>query len=167
VIMKTPILNNKQIEQKINRLAHQVLENNHEESEIIIAGIASRGFVLAKRIATILQDISNIKVHVEEIKVNKETPIKSKVNFPFADKELEGKVVFVVDDVVNSGRTLIYAVRHFLTVPVKKLRTLVLVDRGHNKFPIRADYVGISLATTLQEHVSVEFSKGKDAVYLQ
>ena len=164
---KTTILNNKQIEQKINRLAHQVLENNYEESEIIIAGIASRGFVLAKRIAAILQDISNIKVHVEEIKVNKDTPIKSKVDFPFSDEELEGKVIFVVDDVVNSGRTLIYAVRHFLNVPVKKLRTLVLVDRSHNRYPIRADYVGISLATTLQEHVSVEFSKGKDAVYLQ
>ena len=165
--MRTIILDNKQIEQKINRLAHQVFENNHEESEIIIAGIASRGFVLAERIAVILQDISSIKVRVEEIKVNKIDPISSKINVPFADKDLEGKVVFVVDDVVNSGRTLIYVVRHFLNVPVKKLRTLVLVDRGHNRYPIRADYVGLSLATTLQEHVSVEFSKGKDVVYLQ
>ncbi|PCH92020.1 MAG: phosphoribosyltransferase [Bacteroidetes bacterium] len=164
---KTAILNNKQIEQKINRLAHQVLENNYEESEIIIAGIASRGYVLAKRIAKILQEISSIKVQVAELKVHKEGPIKRKATFPLADNELDGKVIFVVDDVVNSGRTLIYAVRHFLSAPVKKLRTLVLVDRSHNNYPVRADYVGISLATTLQEHVSVEFSKGEDVVYLQ
>ncbi|MFH1319401.1 MAG: phosphoribosyltransferase family protein [Bacteroidota bacterium] len=163
---KTIVLNSKQIEQKINRLAHQVYENNYEESEIIVAGIATRGYILAQRIAKVLKSISPMKVQVGEIKINKNTPLSDAIEFPITDDELKNKVIFLVDDVINSGRTLIYAVRYFLRVRVKKLRTIVLVDRRHNIFPVRADYVGISLSTTLQEHVSVDLGKGKEAVYL-
>lgn len=165
--MKTIVLSKRQIEQKINRIAHEIYENNFEESEIIVAGIATRGYILAKRIAKVLESISPIKVQLGKIEINKKDPLSEVIKFPMTDVELHHKSVFLVDDVINSGRTLIYAVKHFLKVPVKKLRTVVLVDRGHNIFPVKADYVGISLSTTLQEHVTVELGKGKDIVYLQ
>ena len=72
----------------------------------------------------------------------------------------------MVDDVLNSGKTLIYGVKHFLTIPIKKISTVVLVDRNHKRFPIQADYVGLSLATTMQEHINVEFEEGNDSVFL-
>jgi len=115
----------------------------------------------------VLESISPMKVRLGKIEINKKDPLCEVIKFPLSDVELRHKVVFLVDDVINSGKTLIYAVKHFLKVPVKKLRTVVLVDRSHNIFPVKADYVGISLSTTLQEHVTVELGKGKDVVYLQ
>ena len=165
--MKTIVLNKKQIEQKINRIAHEIYENNFEEDEMIMAGIANRGHVLAKRIAKVLESISPMKVQLGKIEINKKDPLCEVIKFPLTDAELRHKSVFLVDDVINSGKTLIYAVKHFLKVPVKKIRTVVLVDRSHNIFPVKADYVGISLSTTLQEHVTVELGKGKEVVYLQ
>lgn len=165
--MKTVVLNKRQIKQKIDRLAHEIYENNFEEDEIIVAGIAARGYILAKRIVKVLESISPMKVRLGKIEINKKDPLCEAIKFPLTDDELHHKVIFLVDDVINSGHTLIYAVKHFLKVPVKKLRTVVLVNRSHNIFPIKADYVGISLSTTLQEHVTVELDKGKDVVYLQ
>ena len=165
--MKTVVLNKRQIEQKIDRLAHEIYENNFEEDEIIVAGIAARGYILAKRIAKVLESISPMKVQLGKIEINKKDPLSDTIKFPLTDDELHHKVIFLVDDVIDSGQTLIYAVKYFLRVPVKKLRTVVLVNRSHNMFPIKADYVGISLSTTLQEHVTVELAKGKDEVYLQ
>ena len=165
--MKTIVLNPDQIEQKVNRLAYQIYENNCNEKEIVIAGIKGRGFLFAKWITRILDDISSIKVRVGEVSINKAEPLSEPIKFSIKEKDLKDKVVIVVDDVVNSGRTLIYGVNYFLKFPVKKLRTMVMVDRSHNTFPVRADFVGISLSTTLQEHVSVELSKGKPTIYLQ
>ena len=165
--MKTMVLNSNQIQQKINRLAYQLLENNYEESEVYIVGIAERGFLLAERIATVLESISNLKVHLGKIKLNKNDPMDGSIECAFDNEKLSGKVVLLVDDVVNSGKTLIYAVNYFLKFPLKKLRTVVLIDRKHNKFPVKADFVGVSLSTTLQEHVSVELGNGSDSVFLQ
>lgn len=165
--MKTKVLDSNQIQQKINRLAYQLLENNYEESEVYIVGIAERGFFLAERIAAVLESISNLKVHLGKIKLNKNDPMDGSIECAFDKKKLSGKVVLLVDDVVNSGKTLIYAVNYFLKFPLKKLRTVVLIDRKHNKFPVKADFVGVSLSTTLQEHVSVELGNGSDSVFLQ
>ena len=82
------------------------------------------------------------------------------------EKEYVKKVVILVDDVLNSGKTLMYAAKHFLTTPLNKLSTLVLVDRNHNRYPIKADYVGLSLATTLQEYINVELKGANKGVYL-
>lgn len=165
--MKTKVLDKVQIEQKINRLAYQLYENNFEEKEVFIVGIADRGFVLAERIGVVLQNISHLKIHIGKIKMDKDNPMNTDIYCSLDMKKLSGKVVFLVDDVVNSGRTLVYAVNHFLKVSLKKLRTIVLIDRKHNNFPVRADFVGVSLSTTLQEHVSVELGGEADAVYLQ
>ena len=164
--MKTKVLNSIQIEQKINRLAHQLYENNYSESEIVVLGIADRGFVLAKRIVEVVNKISEVNVLLAEVKVNKQNPMNEEIQFSLDKSILEGKVVFLVDDVINSGKTMIYVVNDILMAPVKKLRTIVLVDRKHNNYPIRADYVGVSLSTTLQEHVVVDLDNGNDVVEL-
>ena len=164
---KTLILTNKQIEQKINRIAYQIYENNYDEKEIIIAGIAPNGYLLSKRIADALQSISPIKTTLIEIVIDKEDPLSAEIKISLTDKELKNKVIVLVDDVLNSGKTLIFGAKPFLSSPVKRLTTAVLVDRGHNRYPIKADFVGLSLSTTLQEHITVELNKkGNDAVYL-
>jgi pyrimidine operon attenuation protein / uracil phosphoribosyltransferase len=164
---KTLILNSKQIGQKINRIAYEIYENNYDEKEIVIAGIAKNGFLLAAKIAEVLQNISKIKVQLIEITLDKENPFSSDLKLKLTDKELKNKVIILVDDVLNSGKTLIFGAKLFLNSPVKRLTTAVLVDRGHNRYPIKADVVGLSLSTTLQEHITVELNKkGKETVYL-
>jgi len=164
---KTLILNSKQIEQKINRIAYEIVENNYTEKEIIIAGISKNGFLLAQRLNAVLKKIASIKTTLIEIVIDKENPLAKEIKISLSEKELKNKVVILVDDVLNSGKTLIFGAKPFLVSPLKRLTTVVLVDRGHNRYPIKADFVGLSLSTTLQEHISVELDKkGKEAVYL-
>jgi len=164
---KTLVLNSKQIDQKINRIAYEILENNYTEKEIIIAGISKNGFLLAQRLNTVLKKIASIKTTLIEIVIDKENPLAKEIKISLSEKELKNKVVILVDDVLNSGKTLIFGAKPFLVSPLKRLTTVVLVDRGHNRYPIKADFVGLSLSTTLQEHISVELDKkGKEAVYL-
>lgn len=132
-----------------------------------MAGIAKNGYELAERISKKLEEISPIKVTLGQILLNKKLPLSEKVKVSLSEKELKDKVVIVVDDVLESGRTMMYGIDPFLKYSVKRLATIVLVDRDHHSFPIKADFVGISLATTLQEHISVELGGGaSDAVYL-
>ena len=162
---KTLVLNKQQLQQKIDRLAWQIYEQNYKEKEIIIAGIANRGVLIAKKIAKKLTEISAIKVKLATIKVDKDNPFYKDIEVDISEKEYKNKVLILVDDVLNSGKTLIYGAKYFLSVPLKRLSTLVLVDRNHNRFPIKADFVGLSLSTTLKEHISVELEKNV-GVYL-
>src|ERR1035437_6643476 len=164
---KTLILSNRQIQQRIDRIAYQIYENNYQEKEIIVAGISKNGYTLAERISEKLMEISPIKVKLAEVTMNKKEPLSGKVKVNLPEKELKAKVVIVVDDVLESGRTMIYGIDPFLKSSVRRLTTVVLVDRAHHSYPIKADFVGISLATTMQEHISVELNGAKnDAVYL-
>ncbi len=164
---RTLVLSPKQVSQRLNRLAWQVYENCCDEKEIVVAGIAPSGYKLAERIVTILGEISPLKVTLCEVKVDKDNPLGETAKIELDEKSLEDKTVIVVDDVSNSGRTLMYGVKLFLEFPVRSVRTLVLVDRDHNRFPVKTNFVGLSLATTLQEHISVEINKkGEAAVYL-
>jgi pyrimidine operon attenuation protein/uracil phosphoribosyltransferase len=165
---KTLILDHDKITQKVNRIAYQIFEDNYTEKEIIMAGIAPKGFQFAKLLSETLENISKIKIQLVELKINKDSPIDSKIELSINEKDLSNKVIIVVDDVLNSGRTLIYGVNYFLNGPIKKLSTAVLVNRNHRRFPIHADYVGTSLSTTLQDHVEVKFSPtGKHTVHLK
>ena len=161
---KTLVLNKKQLAQKIDRLAWQIYEQNYKEKEIIIAGIDSRGVLISKRIAKKLTEISTVKLKLATIRLDKENPYND-IDVDISEKEYKDKVLILVDDVINSGKTLMYGAHYFLSVPLKKLSTVVLVDRNHNRFPIKADFVGLSLSTTLKEHVSVELEKN-EGVYL-
>jgi pyrimidine operon attenuation protein / uracil phosphoribosyltransferase len=159
------ILDKKQLQQKVNRLAWQVYERNYTQKEIVIVGIEKRGVELSKRLANVISDISDLKVSSATISLDKDNPYSSEIIFSLDSKQIENKVVILVDDVLNSGKTLMYATKEFLSVPIQKLSTLVLVNRNHNRFPVKADYEGMSLSTTLQEHINVVFGK-EEGVYL-
>ncbi|MCD6543256.1 MAG: phosphoribosyltransferase [Flavobacteriaceae bacterium] len=162
---RTIILTNQQINHKIRRIAYQVYENNIDEKEIILAGIKNKGFILAKKLKIALETISSIKVQLCEVKINKRSPL-DKIETSLPSEAYKNKSLVLVDDVLNSGSTLIYATRHFLDVPLKQFKTFVLVNRNHKKYPIKADFKGISLSTSLQEHISVEFENDSAIAYL-
>lgn len=154
----TLILDSRQIENKIRRMAYQVYEQNSEENEIILAGIKNSGYKLAERLKEVLTDISTIKVILGEVKLDKKNPLAG-IESSLKNEECRDKVVILVDDVLNSGSTIMYGARYFMSVPLKKLQTLVLVNRSHKKYPINADYKGILLSTSLNEMVQVSFGK--------
>jgi pyrimidine operon attenuation protein/uracil phosphoribosyltransferase len=159
------ILNNQEIKHKITRIAYQIYETFVDEEEIVIGGIASNGFVFAKKIATELEKISTIKVVLCEVFINKQN-VNEPITTSLSVEQYQNKGLILVDDVLNSGTTLIYGVKHFLEVPLKKLKTAVLIDRNHKKYPVKADFKGISLSTSLQEHVQVVFDDKGDYAYL-
>jgi pyrimidine operon attenuation protein/uracil phosphoribosyltransferase len=158
---KNIILTNQEIEHKIKRIAYQIYETFVEDDEIVIAGIATNGFIFAEKLATALESISSIKVSLCEVQINKQKP-ESPINTSLTKDQYANKGLVLVDDVLNSGTTLIYAVRHFLDVPLKKFKTAVLVDRNHKKYPVKADFKGISLSTSLLEHVQVVFDENNN-----
>lgn len=150
------ILNNQEIEHKIKRIAYQVYETFVDETSIIIAGISSNGYVFAEKIAQCLKEIATIEVILCEVKINKLNPGDS-ITTSIDKAVYRDKGIVLCDDVLNSGTTLVYGVKHFLEVPIKKLKTAVLVDRNHKKYPVKVDFKGISLSTSSHEHVSVFF----------
>lgn len=160
-----PILNQEEIKHKIRRIAYQIYESNVEEEEVIIAGILKNGYELARRLEKELNDISPIKTTLCKVEIDKKNPL-GEINTSLDSKDYQDKAIILVDDVLNSGTTLIYGVRHFLKVPLKHFKTAVLVDRNHKKYPVKADFKGISLSTSLSETVKVIFEKGKDRVEL-
>jgi pyrimidine operon attenuation protein/uracil phosphoribosyltransferase len=150
------ILSKEEIEQKIQRIAYQILETFGEEEPIILAGIGQNGFILCKKIHDKLTEIMPGTLLLCEVNINKQNPIETVTTSISSDLYQNNNVV-LIDDVLNTGTTLIYAVRHFLNVPLKKLKTAVLVDRNHKKYPVKADFKGISLSTSTKEHVQVVF----------
>lgn len=163
---KNIILNNDEIAFKIKRIAFQIYETFINEEEIVIAGIQGNGSIFADKIASELKTISPIKVILCEVIMEKKNP-SATVTTSIPKNEYENKGLIIVDDVLNSGTTLIYGVRHFLDVPLKKFKTAVLVDRNHKKYPIKADFKGISLSTSLLENVQVIFSSSGDYAFLE
>jgi len=163
---KNKILSHEEIQHKINRIAYQIYETFADEKEIIIVGIKSEGLLFASKLADRLKSISDITVTFCNIEMNKKEP-HLPIKISIKEEAYTNKSIVLVDDVLNSGSTLIYAIKHLLKVPIKKFKTAVLVDRNHKRFPVKADFKGISLSTSLMEHVSVVFSNAGDAVYLQ
>ena len=164
--MKSQILNHQQILHKINRIAYQIYEANVDEPEIVLAGIEGGGLLFAKKIAAVLSHITNATITLCTVDMNKENPLQSGVTTSLAEKAYQNKSVILIDDVLNSGTTLIYGVHYFLKTPLKQLKTAVLVNRNHKKYPVKADYKGISLSTSLHEHITVKFTSKAYSVYL-
>ncbi|WP_316823195.1 phosphoribosyltransferase family protein [Pedobacter gandavensis] len=161
------ILDKKQIQQKINRIAYQILEDNLNEKEIVLAGIWDRGYKVALRLKKVLAKISDLKITMLKIELDR---LNSKLvaNTDLDESHWKNKVIILVDDVLNSGKTLAYGLGVFLNTPHKKIRTVVLVDRSHKIFPIATDFVGLQMATVLKEHVDVviDVDGEEDRVYL-
>lgn len=162
---KNIILNNQEIEHKIKRIAYQIYETFVDEEEIVIAGISKSGYVFAEKIAQTLSAISELRVSLCEVHIDKQNP-SNEITTSLDKKDYENKGLVLVDDVLNSGTVLAYGIRYFLDVPLKKFKTAVLVDRNHKKYPVKADFKGISLSTSLQEHVQVVFETDDNHAYL-
>ena len=150
---KNYILNQAVTEKKMRRMALEIIENNPDVKEIILAGVKERGCVVAKSIQKMLAEISQVKTDFVEISLDKKHPKDVTLS---REMDFNDKVIIIIDDVANSGRTLLYALKPFLSFYPKKVQSLVLVERSHNSFPVRSDYVGLSVSTTLQENICVE-----------
>ena len=157
---KKVVINDNQIRSKLKRISYQILETNLQNSVIVIAGIESNGYLIAKELKKTLNKLSNIEVILCKVKIDKKNPRKP-IETSISKNEYSNKSIVLVDDVLNSGSTLVYAVKHFLEVELSQFKTAVLVDRNHKKFPVKADYKGISLSTSIQNQVIVEFKGSK------
>jgi pyrimidine operon attenuation protein/uracil phosphoribosyltransferase len=165
--MGLKLLDERQIKQKIKRLAIQILENNFGEEEIILAGINNNGMGFAKMIHKQLKKITTIKLTLTRIQLSPANPLKTEVIIGLPLEHLEDKVIIIVDDVANTGRTIFYAIKPLLNILPKKVEVAVLVDRQHKSFPIKVDYKGLSLATTLHENIDVHIlGEEEEAVFL-
>lgn len=161
------ILNQHQIQQKIQRLAIQILENNFEERELILAGINNNGLTFAKMLLEQLEKISDIRFTLTQIRINPADPTNEEVVLQLPLEKVRDRVIIIIDDVANTGRTIFYGCKPLFRTLPKKVEVAVLVDRKHKSFPIKVDYVGLSLATTLMENIDVQIKDVEDpAVFL-
>jgi len=159
------ILDKEQIDRKLHRMAYELWEHNSEETSITMIGIENGGIILAENLAKLLREISPIEVRVQSISINKKNPLNHAID---VDHDLNGRSIVLVDDVANSGKTILYSLQSLLSYNLKKVSVAVLVDRKHKSFPISSDIVGHTLATTLQEHIEVEVDGNEIiAAYLQ
>jgi pyrimidine operon attenuation protein / uracil phosphoribosyltransferase len=154
------ILNNSQINNKIRRIALQILESNIDEEKIVLAGISKNGFLIAEKIKQVISDYSKVNIILTKVLINKKD-LLSDVTTSITKNDYTNKSVVLVDDVLHSGATLIYGVKHFLNTPLKQLKTAVLINRNHKKFPVKADFKGLSLSTSINEHVEIVFTNNK------
>lgn len=166
VAERSLILDAAQIKQKIKRMAFEIYENNFKEKSLVIAGLDGQGYTLAKLLVKELEAISPIHVLLVKVSLDKQAPQQGDVTLDCDTKEVKKKCVIVVDDVLNTGRTLAYGLKPFLNTEVKKIETAVLVNRSHTLFPIYPKYTGYELSTTIKDHVEVTLGK-ETAVYLK
>jgi pyrimidine operon attenuation protein/uracil phosphoribosyltransferase len=163
--MSIEILNHPQIAHRTRRIAYQIAEEFYEETQIIIAGIADGGYRFASLLKKELEKISEADVQICKVLIDKENP-RNQITTSLNQSEYQNKGVVLCDDVLNSGTTLMYGVRHFLDVPLSRFKTAVLVNRNHKKYPVKADYKGLSLSTTLEEHIKVKLDESNFSVTL-
>ncbi len=154
---KQLVLDASQVEKKITRICYEIYEANLEEELVILYGITKKGYLLAQRLAKGIESLSPLKVVCLKATLIKKDAFVPSVELEHFD--LNKKSVLIVDDVLNTGYTLAYVFKEVLNHPVKKISTVVLVDRKHRRFPVRADIVGLTLSTTLESHIEVSISK--------
>lgn len=163
----TSILDRKQTLQKIKRIAYEIYENNFQEEEVVLAGIYDKGYLFAQMLQRELTAISPLRVRLVKISLEKFSPVQSAVSLDCPAGHLRHKSIVVVDDVLNTGRTLMHSLQPLLQIEIKKIQIAVMVDRSHRTFPVAAGYVGYSLSTTIQEHIEVVLEEGERfGVYL-
>jgi pyrimidine operon attenuation protein / uracil phosphoribosyltransferase len=153
------VLDAVKVNQKITRIAYEIIENNFKEKKLVIAGIDGQGYLLAKQIAAELGRISPVQIHLVKVSLDKFSPQQSEVTLDTENNDIKKKCVVLVDDVLNTGRTLAYGMKPFLNIEVKKIEVAVLVNRSNTLFPITPTYTGYELATTLTDHVEVVLGK--------
>lgn len=154
------IIDERRVNQMIKRMAYEVYENNFSEKEIILVGVFEKGYQLADLIREQLIQIADpIKITLVRLDVDKNTPLASEVKLDIAHSKLKKKSVLIVDDVLNSGRTMAHCLTALMQAEIKRIETIVLVDRSHKRFPLLANYKGYELSTTIDEHVEVRLNE--------
>ena len=150
------ILNDRQVRQKIKRLAIEIVEHNIDEKQIILAGINNNGMTFARLLEEQLKTFCEQEIVMTRLVINPAKPLSTEVQLEMPIKKLKNKVIIIVDDVANTGRTIFYACKPLLETLPKKVEVAVMIDRTHKSFPIKVDYYGMSLATTLLEDIKVK-----------
>lgn len=164
---RNTILNEEQILQKIKRMAYEIFERNIKEKKLTIVGIFKQGYHLAQLLEDELNTIAPFEVQLVKMELNKLDPVKSEVRMDIDEDRLNGSPIILVDDVLNTGKTMAYCLRPFLKRDIKKLEIAVLVNRSHKQFPISANYQGYELATTINEHIEVVLGPKKKYAFLR
>lgn len=159
------LLNPAEINQKIKRMAYEILEANYNEKKIILAGICEQGELIARQLAKHLEEISSLEIIVTRIDLEKSHPFRQASDTINSEIKFDNRVIIMVDDVLHTGKTIAYGLKPFLDKKIKKIEVAVLVDRSHTEFPIKATYIGYELSTTLSDNIQVVL-KGKKGVYL-
>lgn len=164
---RTLIMDPKRVEHKLQRIARQIREKHFSEEELVIIGIREDGERIAQRLQEILEDVGQFEIHPAAISMDKSSPLSGAFKASIDPEHLDKRSVILVDDVINSGKTLAYSTQWILQRPVRSITTVALVDREHHRFPIRADLVGTTLATTMKQHIEVEAMAEGEQVYLE
>ena len=163
--MKTIVLDERQINQKLDRIAYQIVEDTITDDTLLLVGIKGNGVKIAEELALILEKIGQQKITVCELTIDKKNPLSEEITVDISLNSYSGHTIILIDDVINSGRTMQYALMKLLENSPKKIKTVALVDRKHRNFPIRCDYEGLTLSTTLQDRIEVELD-GERRAYL-
>ena len=159
------ILKQNRIDRIVKRISFQIHEKNQNSSEVVLIGVLKNGFILSELIEKELKKISKSEVKLFSIKINKKNPLNP-IELNCDLSELKNKSIVLIDDVLNSGKTLIYCVKYLLEVPISNFNTAVLIDRNHKKFPIKIDFKGISLSTSIKENVTVVFGNKNSHAFI-
>ena len=152
------ILSKDVADKKLRRMALEVAERNYEKDSLILIGIKENGIFIAKKIAEYLKGVFKGKIEMMDLWIDKKQPREIKLS---KEADFNDKNILLIDDVANSGRTMLFALKPLLQQLPKQIQTLALVERAHKQFPIAVDYVGISVSTTLQENIVVEVKDGE------
>lgn len=156
--MKKQILTEEVALKKLKRIALEVAERNFNEKELLLIGIKENGIVIAQIISKLMKAVFTGSITVVALSMNKKKPTTITIE---KDIDVDGKTILLIDDVANSGRTMLYALKPLLEKHPKKIQTLALVERTHKNFPVDLDYIGLSISTTLNEHITIEVGKDK------
>ena len=159
------IMNSKRINDCAHRISYQIVESSINKKEIVLIGIKKNGFIFAKKIYDFLKKISDQKIELLSFEINKKNPHES-IALKNQFNNIDNSSVILIDDVLNTGKTLMYSIKFLLNYKINQLKTAVLIDRNHKNFPVKVDFKGLSLSTTMNEHVEVVLKKNNEGVYL-
>ena len=159
------ILNKEEIQDKIKRISYEIYEENFESKALIICGIEKNGSEIARKVIKELKSICNIKIEFISVSLNKKNPLNS-IKIESSKNKIKDKPVILIDDVSNTGKTLIHVIKELIEFEPKKINTAVLVNRDHSLFPIKINFIGLSLSTSINNHIEVVLNENDIGAYL-
>ena len=159
------ILDKEEIQEKIKRISYEIYEENFDDKSILVCGIEKNGSIIAKKIIKELESICDINIEFISINLNKKKPLNT-VEIKSSKNNIKNKSIVLIDDVSNTGKTLIYVIKELIKFEPKKINTAVLVNRDHTLFPIKINFIGLSLSTSIKSHIEVSLDNKDIGAYL-